>query len=322
MTASPPRISVIIPAYNAARYLPRAVDSALAQTGIAPPQIVIVNDASTDDTAAVIADLASRHPTVEGHANPANLGPAGTRNHAVAQARGDWIAVLDADDAFAPDRLARLIGAAEDAGLDAIADLPIHWDLAADCAAPEQLPATGTLDRLGLIDFLRPDPATGLDLGLLKPVFRQRLVQENLWHYPEGIRHGEDMALYVALVRAGVAFGLLREAHYLFSTRIGAVSGAYSPGSVTDVDYLAVAAQTRALRDQLAATAPLDPELAGLLDQRETDLARMNRIYGWTALRKGDWRRLRRWLTRDPGNRRALRRMVLAKLKGQRGLPD
>lgn len=319
---APPSVSVIIPAYNAARFLERAVDSALAQTGIATPQVVIVDDGSTDDTARVIADLAARHPTLEGHANPENMGPADTRNHAISKATGDWIAILDADDAFAPGRCARLLEVAQAQGFEAIADLLVLYDLAADSSAPQQMPASGAVERLGFKDFLQTDVETKLDFGLLKPMFRRSLAESGQWRYPSGVRHGEDAALYIALTRAGVAFGLLREGQYLFSTRIGAISGKYSPGSVTDVNYLAVAAQLRALREQLAREGVLDVDLETLLEDRIVAALRQNRIYGWTTLRKRDWARLRRWLAQDPANRQALWRVLRAKAMGHRGLPN
>lgn len=143
-----------------------------------------------------------------------------------------------------------------------------------------------------------------------------------LWQYPEGIRHGEDCALYIALTRQGIGFGLAYEAHYLFSTRIGAISGSYSPGSVTAVNYLDIAQQMTALREQLAASDALDPHLETLIERRREATLRQNRIYGWTALRKRDWARLRAWLAQDRGNRQAMRRMIWAKVTGHRGLPD
>lgn len=319
---SSPRVSVVIPAYNCARFLERAVTSALAQSEAGELQIVIVDDGSTDTTAEVMTDLARRHPQVEAYANAQNSGPGATRNRGIAEARGEWVALLDADDAFGPGRLARLIVLAEAEGLEVLADLPVMYDLAADCPAPDQLAAPGGVRRLDMIDFLQPDPATELDLGLLKPVFRRRLADDGLWQYPQGIRHGEDCALYIALTQQGIGFGLAYEAHYLFSTRIGAISGTYSPGSVTVVDYLGIARQLTALRDQLAASDALDPQIDALIDTRRAATLRQNRIYGWTALRKRDWPRLKTWLAQDRDNQKALARMIWAKLTGHRGLPD
>ncbi len=74
--------------------------------------------------------------------------------------------------------------------------------------------------------------------------------------------------LYVTLLRQGLAFGLLREAHYIFSTRIGAVSGRFSPGSVTRVNYRGLARQSAALATDLAASDELTPVLDDLLTLR------------------------------------------------------
>ena len=318
-------VSIVIPAWNAAGFIGRAISS--VQTGqdsdlLRLSEIIVVDDRSTDATLTVLGRLAAQEPRLKILQNAQNLGPGGTRNAGIAAATGDWVAVLDADDAYAPGRLPRLIGLAQDQGLDIIADLPVLYDLAADAAAPEQLPTSGTLQRLVLADLLRPDPATGLDLGLLKPVFRRGLAVEGLWRYPEAVRHGEDFALYFDLIGRGIPFGLLHEAHYIFSTRIGAISGSYSPGSVTSVDYRAIAAHAAALAATYGAGLNTDAEVMTLLGERQTRALRQNRIYGWTLLRKREWRRLGEWLRKDRGNLSDMGRMVLAKAAGHRGLPD
>ena len=205
--------------------------------------------------------------------------------------------------------------------LSVIADLPVLYDLAANTAAPTQLPASGKLVQVTLGDLLRPDPDTGLDLGLLKPVFQRRLATQKLWHYPEGVRHGEDFALYFDLVDRGETFGLLHEAHYIFSTRIGELSGSYSPGSVTNVDYRAIASHAKELARAMAAKPGTEAEVLTLLHERSARALRQNRIYGWTLLRKRQGRRLKDWLLSDPGNRHDMLRMIRAKLAGHRGLP-
>ncbi|MFN7224040.1 MAG: glycosyltransferase family 2 protein [Paracoccaceae bacterium] len=327
-----PTVSVVIPAWNAARFITRAVTSVLSgQAGTLPDdtmldvaEVIVVDDRSTDDTMAVLHGLATQHPRIKLLQNPRNLGPAGSRNAGVAAATGDWIALLDADDAFAPGRLLRMVGAAQAAGVDILADLPVLYDMAAGLAAPaaQQLPASGRTDILRLADFLRPDPETGLDLGLLKPVFRRRLVVEGLWHYPDDIRHGEDFALYFDLVAGGEKFALLREALYVFSTRIGAVSGSYSPGSVTNVNYRTIAADAEILAHRYSAQPDADAEVIALLATRKDRALRQNRIHGWTLPRKREIRRLRQWLQHDPRNRTEILHIIAAKLTGHRGLPD
>ena len=153
-----PRVSVIIAAWNAACFLPRAVASVLAQRGAGALEIVIVDDCSTDTTATVAAELAARHPEITLLRTAENSGPARSRNLGIAAARGDWVAVLDADDAYAPDRLARLTAVADAETLDVVADLPVLFDLAANAAAPDQLSASGEVTRLDLERLLQADP--------------------------------------------------------------------------------------------------------------------------------------------------------------------
>jgi succinoglycan biosynthesis protein ExoO len=323
-------VSVIIPAWNAAGFVRRAIRSALSEqegalpdgTALALHEVIVIDDCSSDATMDVVRQLAQSEPRLKLLRNAHNLGPGGTRNAGIAAASGDWIAVLDADDAYAPGRLPRLIGAALGNGFDIMADLPVLYDLAAGAAAPQQLPASGRVQPVVLADLLRPDPETGLDLGLLKPVFRRRLAEAQLWRYPERVRHGEDFALYFDLVKRGESFGLLHEALYIFSTRIGAISGSYSPGSVTNVDYRAIAAHASALAQDYGRETGAKAEVLTLLEARKNRALHQNRIYGWTLLRKGEWLRLTRWLWLDRRNAAALARAIGAKLKGHRGLPD
>jgi FkbM family methyltransferase len=95
-------ISVVIPAYNAAHFLPRALASVLSQTH-QPRDIIVVDDGSADDTREVVAAYAPMVTCVW----QKNSGVAAARNCGVMQAHGNWIAFLDADDAWRPDKLER-----------------------------------------------------------------------------------------------------------------------------------------------------------------------------------------------------------------------
>lgn len=97
-----PRFSVIIPAYRSAATLARALDSVLAQTAPAF-EIIVVDDASPDDTAGVVARYGDR---VRYLRRERNAGVSAARNYGAAEARGDWLAFLDADDWYYPNRLA------------------------------------------------------------------------------------------------------------------------------------------------------------------------------------------------------------------------
>ncbi len=98
-------ISVIIPAYNAGDFLSTAVQSVLNQSH-RNLELLIIDDASTDATGQLAQVFAAQDARVRYHRNPSNTGVARSRNLGVSLARFDWIAFLDSDDRWQPDKLA------------------------------------------------------------------------------------------------------------------------------------------------------------------------------------------------------------------------
>ena len=96
-----PSFSVIIPAFNSVQFLARAIDSVLGQVRVSG-EIIVVDDASTDDTPNLMQCYEGR---VRYFRRPVNQGVAMARNFGAANARGDWLAFLDADDYYYPNRL-------------------------------------------------------------------------------------------------------------------------------------------------------------------------------------------------------------------------
>lgn len=101
-----PQVSVVIPVYNGEQTIKRALDSVFAQTfpGL---EVIVVDDASTDGTAGVVAQYNDDRLTIV--RSTENLGAGAARNKGIAQARGRWVAFLDADDAWKPEKLARQV---------------------------------------------------------------------------------------------------------------------------------------------------------------------------------------------------------------------
>lgn len=94
-----PLISIIVPTHNRADLLPEALRSVLAQT-FSDWELIVMDDASTDGTAAVMADFTSRDGRIRYVRNEKNLGIAKNRNEGLAQAKGRLIAMLDSDDVW------------------------------------------------------------------------------------------------------------------------------------------------------------------------------------------------------------------------------
>jgi glycosyltransferase involved in cell wall biosynthesis len=104
-------VSVIIPFYNEERFLGEAIQSVLQQT-YPHWEIILIDDGSSDSSTALAKDYATRYPNQifymehEGHANK---GLSSTRNAGIATARGQWIALLDADDVWLPEKLQKQV---------------------------------------------------------------------------------------------------------------------------------------------------------------------------------------------------------------------
>jgi glycosyltransferase involved in cell wall biosynthesis/O-antigen/teichoic acid export membrane protein len=96
------KISVVIPAYNAAAFLPRCLESVFAQT-LKPAEVIVVDDGSTDNTAALAEELGARV------IRRPNGGQSAARNMGIQSTSSEWIALLDADDTWALDKLERQI---------------------------------------------------------------------------------------------------------------------------------------------------------------------------------------------------------------------
>lgn len=232
MTTDEIGIAVIIAAFNAEATIGRAVASALAQKHVA--EVFVIDDASGDDT----ADAARRADDGSGRLTitrlPDNAGPARARNIALDKVQSDHVCVLDADDYFLPDRIARLLRAGAGAPWDALAD-----DIV---IVPEELEAMGS-PRLGpdgagkaitldLAAFAAGDilptwsPRGGL--GFLKPILSRRFLQQHALRYEESLRLGEDYALYLRALMAGARFRLVGACGYVAVERRASISSSHA----------------------------------------------------------------------------------------------
>ena len=115
---SNPRVSVIIPLYNKEREIGDTLRSVLAQT-LPADEIVVVDDGSTDRSAAIVREIAASAPAIRLIQQP-NAGECAARNRAMREAAGDYFALVDADDCWRPrflEEIAALIAEFPDCGL-------------------------------------------------------------------------------------------------------------------------------------------------------------------------------------------------------------
>jgi glycosyltransferase involved in cell wall biosynthesis len=209
-----PRFSVVIPAHNASGTLARAITSVCAQSSPAH-EIIVVDDGSGDSTADVARTFGRRVTVIQ----QANSGVAAARNAGARMATGDWLAFLDADDWYAPDRL-RLHAEwiAEDPGLDFLTGDYEYRDesgrllgtsLAQHAAGRRMLDqAAGArrtvLERAEDIrDFVADHFGDTHTLSVPRPVFVE------LGGYPVGFRVCEDVHLLVRLVARSRRIGVV-----------------------------------------------------------------------------------------------------------------
>lgn len=277
-------------AWQAEETLEASVASALAQRDVAL-EVIVVDDASRDGTLALAQRLAAADPRVRALGLAQNGGPAAARNAALAEARGEWVAVLDADDAMRPGRLAELIAFGAETGADIVCD-----DLALVAEGASDGPSflgdpTGSAARQWDLDaYLAGNQArpTQPSLGFLKPLFRRRFLEEHALRYDESLRNGEDFHLVLAALACGAALWFRPGAGYLYTTRTGSVSNRLDPAHAiplgrADAAFLAshgarLSPQTRALMqermDRIADFAAAETAMQALKARRPGAAAR------------------------------------------------
>jgi succinoglycan biosynthesis protein ExoO len=211
-----------MPAFNARRTILEAVHSVLGQSW-QELQLVVCDDGSTDGTAELLAGV--RDPRLVVIRNSTNCGQGASRDRAIRSTSAPWIAVVDADDGWEPERLARLMSA-NPGGADAMVfdDIMMCHDTPSGMKPWRRLRgdrAFGSRSRQSrIVPFETFITAPRL---LVKPVFPARVVREHGVLHSDR-RFGEDIEYFLRLAALGVQF--LYGPQPLYQYRI-------SPGSVT-----------------------------------------------------------------------------------------
>lgn len=219
---SVPEVSIIIPAYNTEAYIYQAIESALSQT-IDNVEVIVVDDASTDQTLAIAKSFTDERLKVI--ASQKNSGAAAARNCALQEAKGEWIAILDSDDWYTPDRLEKLLKIAYKQNADMIADdvyyikdgdqLP--WNtLLSDSG--EKINKITHIDSVYFVETDLPGRG-GLTLGLTKPIIKRNFLTQHGIQYDKNIKLGQDFWFYLTCLLHNARFVLVPEAYYFYRSR-------------------------------------------------------------------------------------------------------
>jgi glycosyltransferase involved in cell wall biosynthesis len=185
------RISVVIPCYNAALYLEQTLRSVVAQT-YAAHEVIVVDDGSTDESARIAESFAPLVRVIR----QTNHGESTARNRGIAESRGDWVALLDADDIWEPEKLQCQVDVVRQQPTDLVCVYNDFYRFRDDVRVPEELRADipkGADARISLLFDWCIQPSTAMI---------RRDVLERV-RFPESVHHGEDPIFFALLLDEG-----------------------------------------------------------------------------------------------------------------------
>lgn len=208
------RVSVVIPAYNAARFLQEAVESVRKQTSLVH-EVIIVDDGSTDDTAQVVVSLGQDIKYVRQQ----NAGPSAARNRGIAMASAPFVAFLDADDVWTENKISEQMAVLQaNPAIGLVASDMAEIDMAGEIIRPSVLAAHGLLS---FFQALNGTPVLQAVRRLAEKNFiptgtviaKKNLLVE-LGGFQPDIRYGEDLELW-ARIAARAPIACLPRVHML-----------------------------------------------------------------------------------------------------------
>lgn len=226
-----PDVSVVIAAWKAAACIETAIRSALASCDVTI-EVIVVDDASPDETSAVVQRVGAEDSRVIALRLPENGGPSAARNLAISRASGRYLAVLDADDALEPDRLARLVALADASGADIVVDNMLEVSAEGEPLGPflksSDFASVRDIKLETWIQFNEP-LKSGDCIGYLKPLIRRATLESMAVAYDPSLRNSEDYYLVATLLAGGARMMYVPEAGYRYTRAPGSISHRLKP---------------------------------------------------------------------------------------------
>jgi succinoglycan biosynthesis protein ExoO len=202
--------------FNGANWIGQAIASVQRQT-LTDWELIVVDDASSDESVALVRAAAASDPRIVLLASARNGGPSVARNRALACARGRWITVLDSDDTLTERRLESMLAAAEQNDSGIVADDPLIMNENGSMTGHSllSLRTSTTFDAVALV--------SAPHLGYLKPMIKADLLAG--LHYDEQVRSAEDFDLLLRLlVRHDTRITVYPGMGYCYRRRGGSLS--------------------------------------------------------------------------------------------------
>jgi teichuronic acid biosynthesis glycosyltransferase TuaG len=209
---SSPAISIIVPCYNSGRFIRATLEAVRAQT-FADWECIVIDDASSDDSAAIVAAMAAEDPRIVPLRLPENLGAAGARNAGLERVRGDYIAFLDSDDYWVPEKLARQVAYARETGA-----AMVHSSYRFVDESGQFLPGgVKASDRVDLRSYMR-----NTEIGMSTSLIDRGKI--GAIHF-KNIRLCQDTDLWLTLLDRGFISRGMEEVFVHYRIREGQISG-------------------------------------------------------------------------------------------------
>jgi glycosyltransferase involved in cell wall biosynthesis len=196
-------IDVAVPCYNYGCFLKDCASSVLDQEGVAV-RVLIIDNASEDDSLAVARALATEDSRIEVRARAVNRGASASYNEGIDWAQADYFLVLDADDLLAPGALARAARVLEeDPGISFVHGVEARLDTDGTVHAPRSAAAELAPAVVSGEEFVRRLCRTPVNSVGANTVVRRTTAQKRVGHYRAALRYTDDLEMWLRLATTG-----------------------------------------------------------------------------------------------------------------------
>lgn len=231
-TDAPPDISLILPVYNVARFLPECLQSIVAQDFNGRIEALLIDDGSTDDSAEICRRFVAAHPqTFELIECPQNAGVSVARNLGLDRAGGNYVVFVDPDDVLPTAALSSLHAAAEKHAADIVKGNLVLFDEASERPAPDRVETTTRVTGEAVLTTLFEHARIRGHIGgkMLRREFCADL------RFPVGVRMAQDLLYFSELFARADSLVLIDEVVYRYRKHGGgSTGGKYARGSYVD----------------------------------------------------------------------------------------